>query len=384
MISPKIFYETLNLLGVKFFVGVPDSLLLDFCAYLSDNTVKPQHITAANEGSALGIAAGYQLSTGELPLVYLQNSGLGNLINPLLSLADPKIYSIPMLIMVGWRGEPGHDDEPQHQKQGEVMIPMIESMGYEYIALPDDEREIMNACQNAISIATESQKPYFLIVRKNTFSQYSSIQKDFDCDEPSLTRENALELIVSELPKNAIIVSTTGKISRELYEFRKRKRESGDLDFLTVGSMGHASQIAYGIAIGMESRLIVCLDGDGAALMHMGGLATIGASGVKNLMHIVLNNGRHDSVGGQKTVAKDISLTDIARGCQYRMVAGPLYHTGEITNAIGLCLQNSGPSFIEVIVKPGARSDLARPKESPYENKIKLLTAIKKCNFNKI
>lgn len=377
MISPKLFCETLGSLGVNFYSGVPDSLLIDFCAYVSENSIHDKHINAVNEGSALAIASGYHLSTGEIPLVYLQNSGLGNLINPLLSLTDPNIYSIPMLIMVGWRGEPGLDDEPQHRTQGEAMIPMLEAMKYDYIILPEDEAEMENTCKTLVSMASSTQKPIFLIVKKNTFAPYIKINQDIDRDEPQLTREESIGLIVKHLPEDTIIVSTTGKISRELNEYRVKNKQSGNLDFLTVGSMGYASQIAYGIAVGVKSKEIVCLDGDGAALMHMGGMATIGSSNIKKLIHIVLNNGRHDSVGGQATIAKDISLTDIARGCQYKTVIGPIYSKEEIIHAINIGLNESRPTFIEVIVKSGSRSNLTRPKELPYENKLKFMASIK-------
>tara|TARA_Y100000589_G_scaffold331879_1_gene387608 strand:- start:5515 stop:6663 length:1149 start_codon:yes stop_codon:yes gene_type:complete len=370
MISPEDFINKLYNLDIDFFTGVPDSLLKEFCAYIQDNHPIDKHIIAANEGSALALASGYQIATNKIPLIYLQNSGFGNLINPLLSLTNEKVYAIPALLLMGWRGEPGIVDEPQHIKQGEVTIPLLKSMEIPYFILDDNKSSIYRSIQAAIEITTKKQSPVVLLAKKGIFSNYVKREKTKNSYiEKLITREEAISLIVDTLCKNTIFVSSTGYISRELYELRDRLGQSHDSDFLTVGSMGHSSQIALGIALSEKERSIVCLDGDGAMIMHMGGLVTNGAFGTKNLTHIVLNNAVHDSVGGQPTLGFEISMTTIARGCKYKNIFGPCETQKEIKNALIEMQNNKGPSFVEIRIKPGAKKDLGRPKETPIQNK---------------
>ena len=362
MISPESFYNGLVDMGVGFFTGVPDSLLKQFCAYLKDNVPHERNIIAANEGCAVGMAAGYHLATGKVPLVYMQNSGMGNATNPLLSLTDPDVYNIPVVIVIGWRGEPGVHDEPQHVKQGKITCTLLETMGIPYSVLPEDEegcRDVLKTCATHIA---ENGSPYAIVVRKNTFSEYAAKK---DSEEPyEMSREQAIETI-SEKMKGALFVSTTGMASRELYEIRDRREESHGSDFLTVGSMGHSSQIALGIALNLPDRRIVCIDGDGAAIMHMGGMATIASESPYNLTHIIINNGVHDSVGGQPTVSRDIDLHDIAVAMGYANVF-TVDTKEKLENALE-CTE--GPVLIEVMVHRGARKDLGRPKSTPVENK---------------
>jgi phosphonopyruvate decarboxylase len=377
MIEPKDFYYGLFNSGVNFFCGVPDSLLKGFCEYIQINLKNDKHIIAANEGSAISIAAGYGMARNEVPLVYLQNSGLGNAINPLLSLADPTIYSIPMLILVGWRGEPGIKDEPQHTKQGEVMLEMIKSMKYSYIVLPSEPIDVINAIEKAVNLSKSIKSPVFLIARKDLFLTSKEEVQQSNKSMSSLSRERAIEIIIEEAPRDTIFIATTGKISRELYELRIKHNHINPLDFLTVGSMGHASQIALGFSIGLPNKNIICLDGDGSVLMHMGGLAIIGTSKVKNYLHIVLNNGMHESVGGYPTVAFEVSLKDIACGCKYTSVTGGINDEDLLKNALENNFNCLGPAFIEVIVKSGSRKNLGRPIKTPYESKLDFLKVIK-------
>ena len=371
MIEASFFYNKLVESGTGFFTGVPDSLLKDFCAYITDNTKENNHIIAINEGAAVGLACGYHLATGKIPLVYMQNSGIGNAVNPLLSLADNEVYRIPLLLVVGWRGEPGVHDEPQHIKQGKVTLSLLEAMGIPYTVLENTEKDAALQLETCFKTIAETQSPYALVIRKETFSPYT-LQKN-ESHNASMTREEAIEVISAV--QDGIIVSTTGMISRELYELREKKAPSNhERDFLTVGSMGHASGIALSIALQKPNLRVTCLDGDGAALMHLGSLAAAGERKPDNLCHIVLNNGAHDSVGGQPTIAPFIDLPAIARACGYVHVYQAATKE-ELTNI--LSNKNEKLTFIEVKVKKGARKDLGRPKSTPIENKTAFMNYIK-------
>ncbi|MDR2922315.1 MAG: phosphonopyruvate decarboxylase [Treponema sp.] len=370
MISAAYFYKKLVESGVGFFSGVPDSLLKDFCAFLTDNVEKQNHIIAVNEGAAVGLACGYHLATGRIPLVYMQNSGIGNAVNPLLSLADSEVYRIPLVLVIGWRGEPGMHDEPQHIKQGKVTCSLLESMGIPYAILENDENSVNSQIEACFKTIAETGAPYALVIRKDTFASYTLQAKEEH--NAIMTREEAIEEIAAS--RGGIIVSTTGMISRELYELRNKTGTGHERDFLTVGSMGHASSIALSIALQKPKLPVTCLDGDGAALMHMGALAAIGTQKPRNFCHIVLNNGAHDSVGGQPTIAPFIDMPSIARACGYAKVyqAGTKEELKKI-----LAEKHDELTFIEVTVKKGARKDLGRPKSTPIENKAALMKYIK-------
>ena len=377
MISPKAFHSAFAAEGVDFLAGVPDSLLKDFCAYVDAVLPPESHVIAANEGTAVGLAAGHHLATGGLPMVYLQNSGLGNAVNPLLSLADPEVYAIPMIVLVGWRGAPGVKDEPQHLKQGRVTPAMLEAMEIPYKMLEGDPKAAAEAASWAAETARATSAPVVLLVHKGAFGKAEEKRPPRAMPESMLAREAAILLVTAALPAGATIVATTGMISRELYDSRVALGQDRSSDFLTVGSMGHASQIALGIARAKPDAKVVCLDGDGAALMHLGGMATVGTSEVGDLLHIVLNNGAHDSVGGQPTVAQQISLTAIATACGYDVVAGPLEDEADIRAEVARLAQVPGRRFLEVRVRPGSRADLGRPKESPAENKAHFIARLR-------
>ena len=384
MIFVEKFVGVLKSAGVDFFVGVPDSLLKSFCAYLTDNCAE-EHIIAANEGGAVGFAAGHYLATGNPAIVYMQNSGQGNAVNPLASLADPDVYSIPMVLLVGWRGEPGVKDEPQHVKQGKITLSLFETLGIPTEILPDDESGAQDIARKMVGLAIAESRPVALIVRKGLFAKYSLESKKRDIS--SLKREDAIEMILKALPEDAVVVSTTGMISREVYETRERLGQDHSRDFLTVGSMGHALMIALGIAKALPDHQVVCLDGDGASIMHMGNMAISAQSFCGNLTHIVLNNAAHDSVGGQPTVGNDIDLTALAESLGYDVVHSrselPLMcperdRLASILASIRLN-GNHGNAlrFIEVKVAKGARKDLGRPKEPPQANKELFMARLK-------
>lgn len=366
MIDPREFIKHLQANAVDFFTGVPDSLLKDLCGCLEHLSRADQHIIAANEGGAMALALGYHLATRKIPLVYLQNSGLGNIINPLLSLADGEVYAVPMLLVIGWRGEPGVHDEPQHKKQGRVMLPMLEAMEIPYSVIGPEVDHAETILTDALRYIRASNAPYALVIKKGTFQPFKA--PPVENHDFQLSREEAIQQTIDILEESDLVVSTTGMPSREVYEYRSRKGVGHQRDFLTVGGMGHASQIALGIALQKPERTVYCLDGDGALLMHMGALAINGSKKAGNLKHIILNNGAHDSVGGQPTVGLSIDLLGLARAAGYKYAVRA--HTREELHAGLLCLKNSiGPSLLEVRIRRGARKDLGRPTNTPVQNK---------------
>jgi len=371
MIDPQRFALAAREAGVAYVCGVPDSLLRHALSALVDAFGAERHVGAVNEGAAVALAAGHHLASGELPLVYLQNSGLGNAVNPLLSLADPEVYALPLLLLVGWRGEPGVPDEPQHRSQGRVTPALLGAMGIPTRVLDGDEPAALAALRWAAAEARERSAPVALLVRKGAFADAERAARPTAPAGPPLplTRERAIERIAASLPDDASVVASTGMIARELYEHRRRTGASGAGDFLTVGSMGHASHIALGIAAARPGRTVVCLDGDGAVLMHMGALAAVGTSGALHYLHVVLNNGAHDSVGGQPTLAFEVDLAAVARACGYRQAVGGVAADAALEAQLRSLLTVPGPSFLEVRVAPGARADLGRPRETPLENK---------------
>ena len=365
-IKPTDFYDQLASHGVEFFTGVPDSLLKEFCLCIDDRISNDKHIIAANEGNAVALASGYYLAQKSIPLVYMQNSGLGNAVNPLLSLCDPDVYSIPLLVMIGWRGEPGVKDEPQHVTQGRVQIELLEALGLPYEIISKDDDQFSNKISNVIEIAKNENRPVVLLIKKGTFEKYKT--EIIQPDDQRMNREEALEIILENLDDNSIIVSTTGKTSREIFEIREKRGQTHEQDFLTVGSMGHCSSIALGIALAKPHREVVCIDGDGAMLMHLGSLTSIASMKPKNFRHILMNNEVHESVGGQETAAKNLDLSAIVEAVGSSKVfkaATPNDLKTNITNFI-TC---SGPSFLEVKIKPGSREDLGRPTVKPADNK---------------
>jgi phosphonopyruvate decarboxylase len=364
MITPEFFYTNLLSHGVGFFSGVPDSLLKSFCAYITDHAAEEDHIIAANEGGAVALASGFHLATGKIPLVYMQNSGLGNAVNPLLSLTDEDVYSIPLILLIGWRGEPGTRDEPQHIKQGKLTCTMLEALGIPFAVLSNEERELekqMDACYARLK---ERTSPYALVVRKDSFAPYT-LQK-IERDSGEMSREEAIGEILAGSGPETVYFSTTGMASRELYEIRERLGQGHSRDFLTVGSMGHASQIALGAALYKPELPVTCLDGDGAVLMHLGSLGITGSRKPRNFRHIILNNGAHDSVGGQPTIGFKVDFAAIARSCGYREAVS-VNTLKDLREA--LAKEVPGPSLIEVRVRKGNRKDLGRPKSTPRENK---------------
>lgn len=364
MIDPRAFLAALRTHGVDYYAGVPDSLLKELTACIARRCAPGEHLIAANEGGAVAAAIGHHLATGRVALVYMQNSGLGNAVNPLLSLADPEVYAIPMLLVVGWRGEPGTRDEPQHRRQGAVTLALLEAMQIPYTVL--DARTLDAGALVGGILSQPLTGPHALVVRAGSFSVDPGAAPPVP--GASLTREGAIGIIAQRIASDAVVVATTGMISRELYEQRTRRGQAHERDFLVVGGMGHAAQIAQVIAAHRPAREVWCLDGDGALLMHMGSLGIIASGGTANFRHVVLNNGAHESVGGQPTVAFSIDLPALARAAGYAS-ASRADDDEELNRQLDELRGRSGPALLEVRVATGHRADLGRPRYTLAEHK---------------
>ena len=375
MIRPGFFIDMLCEHGIGFFAGVPDSLLKNMCAYITDHIPAQNNVIAANEGAAIGLATGYHLATGAIPVVYMQNSGIGNTVNPLLSLTDKEVYNVPVLLLIGWRGEPGVHDEPQHVKQGKVTLSLLDAMGIRYAVLSKDEAEFEVQLAKALETIHSTNEAFAFVIQKDTFDDYKL--KNVAASDLTLSREEAIQEVTASVGERDVIVSTTGMISRELFEYRESAGEGHARDFLTVGSMGHASQIALGIALQQPDRTIWCFDGDGASIMHMGSMAVTGSMCPKNFIHVVFNNGAHDSVGGQPTVGLSIDLPQIARSSGY-CTAMSVSNKEELLFVLGEIQARERPALLEIRVKKGARKDLGRPTTTPVQNKESFMAFLKK------
>ncbi|MBD5483047.1 MAG: phosphonopyruvate decarboxylase [Lachnospiraceae bacterium] len=362
------FIEKLN---AEFYCGVPDSQLKALCDYLIDRygTDPKHHVIAANEGNCVASAAGYHLSTGKVPVVYMQNSGEGNAVNPIASLLNDKVYAIPCIFVIGWRGEPGIKDEPQHIFQGEITLKLLEDMQILYHVIdektnPSDLDAVMREFCEYLS---EGKQTAF-VIRKNALKYEGATQYH---NKYTMTREDVIERIV-ETAGNDRIISTTGKASRELFEIREKRKEGHENDFLTVGCMGHASSIALQIAVQRPDKRVWCLDGDGAALMHMGAMAVIGSQKPSNMIHVLLNNQAHETVGGMPTVAEGVCFRKIAEGCGYPHILS-VEGAEELGEALKDIKERKELCFLEVKCALGARADLGRPTTTALENKLRFM-----------
>lgn len=358
-----------------FFAGVPDSQLKSLCNYLmATYGISKHHIIAANEGNAVALAAGYHLATGKIPVVYMQNSGEGNIINPVASLLNDKVYGIPCVFVIGWRGEPGTHDEPQHIYQGEVTIKLLEDMDISTFVIGKDttEDEVNEKMAEFKEILAQGKQVAF-VISKGALEFDGKVKYK---NENTMLREDIIRHI-TEISGEDIIISTTGKASRELFEIREANGQPHSYDFLTVGSMGHSSSIALGIALHKPEKKIWIIDGDGAALMHMGSMAVMGANSPKNVVHVIINNGSHETVGGMPTVANKIDFIKIAEGCGYTNAVS-VDNFDALDEALKIAKYKNELSLIEVKCANGARDNLGRPTTTPKENKEKFMEFLSK------
>ena len=357
MVNQKELFEALNEMGVDFFTGVPDSLLNDFCLYMTNNMTAKQHVLAANEGNAIAIAAGHYMATGKLPLVYMQNSGIGNATNPLLSLTHNCVYGIPMILVIGWRGDPAISDHVQHKKQGELTPVLMKDMDIPYEIL-DNENTVVQKFEWAIKKAKEISSPVALIAKKAILTE--KVKKQVYAESPLMNREEAVAAVIDILGDDAIYLGTTGRATREVHEQLKQHSIGVGHEWHNVGSMGHVSSVGLGIALAKPEQKVVVFDGDAAAVMHMGALATNCRYKAGNMIHIVLNNGVNESVGGQPSAGYVVDLTKIAVACGYQTPGHAVETKAELQDIIRNHRQGEMPLFIDVHVRQGIRSDMPK------------------------
>ena len=374
MLDQAKIYNLLVENGVSFFTGVPDSYLNGFCNYVLKNAPANKNIIAANEGNAIGIAAGHYIATKEVPLVYMQNSGLGNTINPLASLCDENVYRIPVILLIGWRGQPATKDHPQHQLQGMITPKLLDVMNIPYEILEDDYEKSSRKIIKAIEEARATRRPYGLIAPKGVMAGEKLNNKD---DVYPLSREEAIEIVLNEMPQNTIYSATTGRATRELFFLRERRNENKNHDFLNVGSMGHASSVALGIALEKPDRKVVVFDGDAAAIMHLGAFTMMSKLNVPNYFHIVLNNGAHESVGGQPSVGHLVDFTKIAEACGYNTVGKAVTNKEELIEALKDLRNSEKATFIDVRIHKGLKGKLP---EIVFSHKDAIDALIKELN----
>lgn len=354
--------------GITFFTGVPDSQLKGLCdtLYATWGTSSPAHMVAANEGNAIALCAGHYLATGRPALCYMQNSGLGNAVNPLASLMDPQVYGLPCLMVIGWRGEPGVHDEPQHVKQGQITRVQLELLDIPYFVLDRDMTETdFDAAFALLTAALGEGRCAAIVVRKGGLT--CSLKPAY-ANSYALTREDAARILLRHTDPSDILVSTTGKLSREVFELREQAGQGHERDFLTVGSMGHASMIALKIALEKPSRRVWCLDGDGAALMHLGAMPVIGQRQPANLIHVVINNAAHETVGGMPVCEGALRPSALAAASGYP-AAFQAKDEQSLLEAIHAAKAANTLCLIEVKCAVGARADLGRPTTTPAQNR---------------
>ncbi len=370
MITCEELFRIFQKNDLLFFTGVPDSTFKEWMKFLNDEHGKRlKHIIACNECEATAIAAGYNLASGKTGIVYMQNAGEGKTVNPLTSLCDSEVYSIPLILMIGWRGEPETKDEPQHKKMGRITLPLLEVLEVPYKILPSSKDKAEQVIREMKESAEKMKKPAAIIIKRNTFHSYEVKTKKINRYE--MNREEAIKSIVDNFNGSEIIISTTGKMSRELFEHRIARNETPS-DFYTLGSMGCAASIANGIALEKPDKDIFVFDGDGAAIMQLGSLATIGYYKPKNLYHIVFDNGSYDSTGGQPTVSKTINFEDVARACGYKK-SKTIYRKSDLIKWISRLKNKTGPQLIVIKINIGSRVDLGRPTTKPIDNKINIM-----------
>lgn len=360
----EYFISELGKNGITFFTGVPDSYLNGFNNYLKANVPVERNVITANEGNAIALAAGYFFATANIPAVYMQNSGLGNCVNPLLSLADKHVFSVPMILIIGWRGEPGTKDglREQHIMQGRVTEQLLDVMEIPYKIL--SEATVAEDIATLVAQAKENSAPVAFLVPNGVLTEK---KKNIPDVKYPMSREEAIAVVMDNMPPDTIYAATTGRATRELFAQREIRKESHACDFLNIGSMGHASSVAMGIALMKSNRRVVCLDGDAAALMHMGAMTTVSKIEISNFLHIILNNGAHESVGGQPSVGQIIDFTGVAENCGYFTVGHPVTNAEELADAVVQCVKCGRPSFIDVRIHSGIRNDLPSIGMSSHE-----------------
>lgn len=374
MVSCEELFRTFRKFGFNFYTGIPCSIFKDWINFIVERK-DTQHVIGTSEGETIAIATGYYLASKDFPVVYMQNSGLGNSVNPLTSLTAPEVFGIPFLLLISWRGEPRLEDEPEHKKMGKITTNILDTLHIPYSIMPDNIEGIEATLGEAKRFMQQKSTPYAILIGKGTIGKYDKVQKKIRFPS-TISREEAIKLAADKLHKSGLIVSTTGKISRELFEYIESTRRNHQNIFYTVGSMGCSTGIALGLALRKKKKKIFLFDGDGACLMKLGSMATVGHYFPANFFHILFDNQCYDSTGGQPTVSKTVDFVGIAESCNYRYAELATSHE-ELEYSLNRLIRKRGPYMLVAKVKSGARDNLGRPTIKPQENKEKFIDFIK-------
>ena len=363
MIKTEEFISFLTKKKINFFCGVPDSTLNSFLNALSIK--KKKNVIAPNEGGAVALAMGYYLKTKKIPLVYMQNLGLGNATDPLTSLCAPEVYSIPMVLLIGWRGNPHMKDEPQHLVTGKNTLNILKLFKIKTVIIRSNKS--FKSIGKIINHSQKFKKIVAIVVPPGIFSKLSVKVKKSNLP----IRSNVIEKILRSVKKNTRIISTIGFSSREFFQVKKEKKIKNGKLFLMVGGMGHASATSLGVHLNSGKNEVICVDGDGAFLMHMGNVATAGVYAKKNFKYILFDNNAHESTGVQPTISNKINFKKIASGFGFKKVY-ELKTKKDVENKLSKIMKLTQPTFIRIVVATGTFKKLERPKDL-YEIKDKFM-----------
>ena len=354
--KPGIFVTTLEDAGFSPFMGIPCSVLKPLLDYIADGNCSTRNYLCSSEGDAMGLAAGFSLS-GKLPVVYMQNDGYGNAINPLSSLL--LLYKLPVLLLISWRGEPGAKDAPQHAVMGSVILSLLDTFEIPYIVLDNEERNLKDSVTRAKNHCMAESKPFAFVIRKGYFDRYNA---SISQSNTMLNRRlEYIRLLSAKLQPNDVLLGTTGFAGREMYQIVTHKGK-----FYMMGSMGCLASLGLAIALEQPDKRIILLDGDGAILMKMGALATVGYHRPSNLIHICFDNRSYESTGGQPTLSTTVDLRAVAKACGYTTVHN-IKTTGEFEAMWNNEAKYPKPHFLHIEINPGTEEELARPSISPEE-----------------
>ena len=354
MIKVDALINLLKKNNTNFFTGVPDSVLKELSSYLKN---KRNHIIATNEGAAVSIGIGHYLSTKKIPCIYMQNSGLSNALNPLISIAHKKVYSIPLILVIGWRGSPRIKDEPQHNVKGKITQQLLKLLNIKYTVLKSNKD--FAKFDKQIKYAKKSKSIVACLIERGTLQKIikSNSKKDFY----NLDKEFFLKKLLEELPSKSKVIASTGYNSRELMYLRKKFNFNNSKDFYMVGGMGHTSSVALGFSLSSKNKTF-CIDGDGSFLMHLGSIMTAGNFANKNFKYILLNNNTHDSVGGQSTNADNIDFDRLSKSLGFKKFYS-IKKKQNLRKIIKNFIKINSPSFLEVKVTNSKIKKLPRPDD---------------------
>ena len=341
---------------INFFTGIPDSILIELSRFLQ-NKNKRKHIRATSEGSAISIGIGHYLSTKQVPCIYMQNSGLSNALNPLISITSKKVYNIPLVLIIGWRGSPRVKDEPQHNVKGKITESILKLLNIKYTIVRSGND--LSQFNKIVKNAKKNNNIAACLIEQGTIKKIKKTynKKNFY----KLNKELFLKTLLETLEKNSKVISSTGYNSRELMYLRNKYKLINTKDFYMVGGMGHTASVALGYSLSTKKKTI-CIDGDGSFLMHLGSIKTAGTFANNNFKYILLNNNSHDSVGGQNTYANNIDFEKLSKSLGFKKFY-KIKNNKNLKQNIKRFLKGNNLNFLEVKITNSKIKNLPRPND---------------------